>query len=339
MDHQRLHWLEKFQVQIAAAVGLAVVYFAVWPTFRPWDPELPLTFLPEGDYGSMVLFAVVVWVLSGAAAAITVTGRPEGALFVTLVGTAGLSLNSSRIRSLLMLREDDLSGLFASLAMEVVLLAVVIMVAAIIIGVVRSAIFAVRPGWLWKDPLADLGEEKRRKAGDAGVDKAIWIGNPVAASPMNVLRRLFRRPGAEGGRTGAEKGARSDMLLRSASCLALGIVVAALLLLLLMRSPRRGQILFALFVSFFLAGLLAHQMRPTPYGVLALVMPVVLGLAFYALAGTTAMSGEPLAWTRVQNYARALPIDWATAGAGGAVMGFWVSMRIHTAKHLHEKEE
>ena len=149
MDHQRLHWLEKFQVQIAAGIALAAVYFAVWPTFRPWDPELPLTFLPEGSWGSMVLLAVLVWVLAAAASVVTVTGRPEGALFVTLVGTAGLSLNSSRIRSLLMLRQDNLSGLFASLALELVLLAVVVMVAALIVGLVRSAVSAVRPGWLW----------------------------------------------------------------------------------------------------------------------------------------------------------------------------------------------
>jgi hypothetical protein len=41
----------------------------------------------------------------------------------------------------------------------------------------------------------------------------------------------------------------------------------------------------------------------------------------------------------VQPYAYALPIDWMTVGEGGALLGYWVSQRIHEIRHFEKAQK
>ena len=119
----------------------------------------------------------------------------------------------------------------------------------------------------------------------------------------------------------------------------LALVIAAALLLTLLRSADRGQVIFALLASFFLATLIAHQVFPNNRGALAWVLPVVLAVASYALGSASALGKPPQGWIEVSYYAQVLPIDWLTAGAGGAMAGYWVSLRIFEAQRIDRLEQ
>ena len=58
----------------------------------------------------------------------------------------------------------------------------------------------------------------------------------------------------------------------------------------------------------------------------------------YTLAAAAAGS-QPDAWARVNDYSRALPVDWLTAGSGGAVLGYWISERLHEMKYIERHQE
>ncbi|MCK4275302.1 MAG: hypothetical protein KAX78_02240, partial [Phycisphaerae bacterium] len=153
MSPSRFYWVEKLQVRIAAAVGIAAVYFLLWPSLRPADPGAPVTFIAGGGIWRMIVFAAGLWVVAGAAALITVSGRPSGALLGVVIAAGGLSLRTEPIRQLLWVGEGDVSGLYLSLLLEVIVLGIVLFFAAAVVGIVRRLIGSVRPGWIWRRPL------------------------------------------------------------------------------------------------------------------------------------------------------------------------------------------
>jgi hypothetical protein len=117
------------------------------------------------------------------------------------------------------------------------------------------------------------------------------------------------------------------------------LAMTAALVIILLRTSDRGQIIFALLVSNFLAMLLAHQFFPSPYSIIAWMAPMLIGVLFYCLAAMSSIHYGVNAWTQVSPYAGALPIDWMTAGAGGGVLGHWISQRIHELRHFEKQEK
>ena len=101
------------------------------------------------------------------------------------------------------------------------------------------------------------------------------------------------------------------------------------MLLVLMKSSNRGQILFALGASFLLGTMIAHQLFPATQSAVAWAGPVLGAVFLYALTCASSIGLGPQAWREVLINARALPVDWITFGAGGAVLGYWISARIH----------
>ena len=110
-------------------------------------------------------------------------------------------------------------------------------------------------------------------------------------------------------------------------------MIAAGMVPLLMRSPDRGQIIFALLASFTVGSLLAHWAFPSRCAGLAWVVPIVVGIGYCVFGAVRAVEGE---WMEVASQAQALPIDWITAGGGGAVLGYWISERVQEAGLIEE---
>ena len=122
------------------------------------------------------------------------------------------------------------------------------------------------------------------------------------------------------------------------SCLLIALFISALLLLLFMQSDDRGQTIFAIFAAFFLAVLAAHYLSPAPYPLVAWLLPLLLAIFLYVLGSMTRAGATPQDWTIAPIYARSLPIDWATFGIGGGLLGYWFSARFHEAKRLEDRE-
>jgi hypothetical protein len=318
MNHRQRHWLEKVQVQLASLLGLAAFYLLVWPLVRLADPQAALAFLPGGSAGSVLIVAAAAAVVAVPASVATLGSRPAGGLLAAFVAVGGLSLRSEPMRNLLWVHQDQPSRLFVLLMIESILLVMVLLASALVVRQVRRSARKIRPGLVWLDPL-----------GEAGYGLA--AGGLEGEAFRVAAGALTGRGGADRGKTDA----RGQLAVRYLLCSAMALAVSVVLVLLLMRSGLRGQVLFALLASFALGVLAAHQKFPVPFGVLFMVLPMVAAVGFYAFGVVTAVAGE---WTSVPPQVRALPIDWLSAGAGGSVMGYWISARIHEFRHFEQKQ-
>ncbi len=306
MDHRRFHGLEKMLVQLTALVALAGVYFIAWPLLRPTDPQSPVSFLLNESRAHLIAFALVVWGMAALVAVVTISARPGAAMMTTLIGAGAVSMRSYSLTGLLWYRQDSLGGMYGRFITEIFLLAAVAIVAAIIVELVRRVILAMAPQLAWQNPLAIPAEPD---------------SDPAAPDEY------------------ARQAAKKEEWIRAGMCLAIGLAVSVFLLLFLMQSTDRGQVLFAVAASFLVASVVAHQMFPTSNGMVAWLLPILSAVGFYALAATSVISGRASSWREVPLYGMALPVDWMTLGIGAAMAGFWVSQRIHEVKHFERIEE
>ena len=178
-----------------------------------------------------------------------------------------------------------------------------------------------------------------REPGQTGASPSsavTWL--PEVRAVRLLIRALRGAVGKGGPKTDDPKSDRAAVV-SAALFSAVATVIAAGLLLALMRSSDRGQIVFALVASFFLAVFVAHQKFPTPCGAGAWMLPALLAVCSYVLAATAGVGPGPQGWIEVSHYARALPVDWMTAGAGGAMLGYWVSLRVHEARYFEKQAD
>ncbi|MFP4104941.1 MAG: hypothetical protein ACLFVU_02530 [Phycisphaerae bacterium] len=325
MDHSKLHWLEKFQTQLAAVLVLAAMYFLIWPLIAPADPQAAVTFLPQGLYAEIIVYALAVWVLSALVAVLTIHARPESAMVATLIGAGGIALRSSRVRFLYMFNQDSLGGVFLGMIFELLILAIILIVASAIITFIRSRVESVKPRWVRKPKLEHLPEAQRMPValspGGASVIRWLVFLNlvPLEARPTEEDRQPRKSAATQ----------KINLLHQSVQFLAVGAVVAVLLLGLLLRSPDRGQVVFAVLASFTLGTLAAELLFPTPLGVLAWLLPLLAGIVCCLWGAVTPVPDAAAGWAVVPLQARALPIDWMTFGVGGAFWGYWMGLRMH----------
>ena len=313
-----------------SVVGLTAVYFLAWPAVRPDNPLSPITFLPLGGYASAAAFAGVFCLLVGLCAVVTVAVRPVGALLAATLSAGAISLRSPQIRGLLWTRPADLDGVYCQLMLEAVMLAMLAAAGALIVYFVRRLIGAVRPDWLWRDPLLELTDEQRKDLGDSWADRDEH-GKPTFS--------LLSWAGKRGSRIAGLAVPLRVTIVRGVACAALAGAVAVIVLLLLMRSADRGQIIFALVASFTVGVFAGQQAFPTSHGLVALVLPMFIAVGFYAVAWLVATPGQAADWSKVSVLFRALPVDWLTAGGGGALLGFWASQRVHEFRLVHHEHE
>ncbi len=115
-------------------------------------------------------------------------------------------------------------------------------------------------------------------------------------------------------------------------------LISIILLSLLLRSSQRGQILFALFASFLLGTLAANHFFPRSRSIVSWIVPVLVGIVYYALAANT-VGGSVEGWIDVPNYGYVLPIDWVTAGSAGSALGYWIIARMRELRGLQTEGE
>jgi len=339
MEHHHFHWLEKLQVQIMTIVGLLAVYFLAWPAVRPDDPLAPMTFLPLGGYGSAAGFAIVFCLLVAVCAAATVAVRPVGGLLSATLAAGAVSLRSPQIRALLWARQGDVGNLYAQLMAEALMLAVLATVASLIVFVVRRTAAAINPNWLWKNPMTEPADPQREEASDSPAAKVETSSPDADATLWARIRSAVHAAGQQASRVaGRREGARL-MVGRCAACVLVAAIIATVMLVAVMQSSDRGQIIFALLVSFTVGLFVAHQIFPQPHALVAWVLPMIIAVGFYAMAWAGVRPDGPGDWARVNVLFRALPVDWLTAGGGGALLGFWISQRVHEYRHVHHGHE
>ncbi len=331
MKHRKLHWLEKVQVQLATLVGVVIVYALFASAFRPVDPYLPIVFLPGGNYSQIGVLAVLLWVLAGVCAIATLTSRPEGSLLAALFAVGGVSLRSPSLKTLLWAKQGELGGLFSQFAIEMIIMSVLLVGAVIVIAFVRQLGKKLAPGVMWRDPLTEFTDQHANGQDEPGYLLHGWLKyDPIGLAALLAIYFMGRKSAHK-----ADSARASEAIRRLVMCLAASLLFALILVSLLMRSQARGQVIFAVLAGTFLAVLIAHQLFPTPFSVVAWLTPLLTGIILYAFSAYTSSSVQPV---DVPLYANALPIDWLTVGGGGAMLGFWVSSRIFEARHFEKYE-
>ncbi len=320
MSYQQRYWLEKLQVQVAGVASLVLAFFVLAPLLEGPDPEAPLTFLPFGGAGRGLVFAACLVGLAGLCSVVTVSSRPQGALVASLLGAAGMALRSGQMRMLFWQRQDAMGQAYFQMILELIALGGVVILAAAVVGMVRWAWFRIRPGWLWQ-PWKVSSAEAPRGTALAVID------------PTDLLAARFG--GAKSHSPGRKQSTEGELAASLPGAL-LGLVLSLALVFVMMRSAQRLQILFALVASFGLAVMIADRVFPIKCGFLPLLMPIVAGVLMYVLASSSSIAQLPQAWVRVGFYGRALPMDWVTAGCGGAMLGYWASKRSRDARDTPE---
>ena len=327
MDYRQHHLLEKLQVLLTTGVLLAVVYFGIGRWFRPANPLGPIALLPGDELGKLLGIVVVLLVLAAVAATATTRSRPEGALMVALFGLGGVAILSPPMQTLFWSYAASTRSLYMQMIAEILIFAVGIMLAEGLGGLIRSFVAKICPRWLWTDRLSELSEEQRKTLKklqiDLKWDKNILNGDSLAVSSgvrNTLLWNLFSLPSRVKNRTAAQKQIFRTQLQRGLGCLFSGVLAGIVLLVLLLQSTERGQVLFALFGSFVLAALLANHLFPVRTFFVAWMIPMLTALLFYTLAAISGTGDRP-------QY-QVLPIDWLTGGAGGGILGFWLSGRL-----------
>ncbi|MFW6153756.1 MAG: hypothetical protein ACOC95_00900 [Planctomycetota bacterium] len=324
MSHERWHVIEKIQVQVAALAALALVYVVAWRLVWPRNVSGAYALIPTGAIGALVLTALLVWVLAAACAVATLSARTEGAVLATLVGVAGLAMRSGPMRLLVNAHADAPGLLMIHLAIEVVCLAVILLGALAVIGAVRAVLLPICPAWL-RPGGRDEGN------GQGGVS----VAREREAGQSALKRMMYMALGMDPLAGGTEKAPAKAWLTAAGSAFGITLLAGWLLLIVTLRNAHgfeRGQILFALAVSFLLSALLADQVTPARLSLPCLAAPLVVAIGIYVNASGLAPH-PPLTWALVPPLANALPIDWLCAGCGGAVGGYWVSSRIREARH------
>ncbi|NBB95196.1 MAG: hypothetical protein GVY16_05590 [Planctomycetes bacterium] len=321
------------QVIATAGLLLAAVYTVLWAPFEPADPLGPATLLSTGHLGRLVMLAVLTWVLAAVAGMTTTLSRPEGALIAALLAAGGLSMRSASIEPLLWDAGRSAGTLYVWMAVQMLLFAVVLLGAEAATSAVRGLLRCIAPGLLWQDPLAELSEQDRKDLTEADTpfeapDVSLGL-TPTSAVLAGTLRRVLGKP------------SQNDTPLPTAGewkqaglCCGTGVLAAIVLTVILMASHDRGQVLFAVFASFAIGGMLAHHLFPTRLAIAAWAMPIVTAVLFYGLAVASASRGGAL-----RPQFQILPIDWLTLGCGGALLGVWFSERMRETRIIETLEK
>ena len=339
MTHRQVHFLEKIEFQVTAIAAAAVVYWFVWPLLIPGDPEWPIFFIARGAYASMWMLAGFACVIGLVCGATTVTARPQTAAMALVLGLGGLSLRSPRIRSLLWASQDSMSVMYWRMALEVLVLMAVVVIAAAVACIGRRITASLAGGLLWRDPLIDLDEDRRaaynRELAARNAEKpspwSAWAVVSLLSAPLGIIWV----PNAKR----SEKLLGRDTAIRGLLGFMISVTGSAIVVFLLLRSPERGQVLFALFAGCFLGVFFSQRIVPTRTNVTAWATPAVMGVLLYVLGAISSFGVGRGAWMDVAFYARALPIDWMTAGLGGAMLGHWEDLRMREARYIDESLE
>lgn len=119
--------------------------------------------------------------------------------------------------------------------------------------------------------------------------------------------------------------------LKGVSAMLITMAVAGLLIPLLAASQHKGQIVFALACSFFIAALLAEHLVGSDgafWQVLAVPLLAVVGYLYTYYYPDRPIGYENLLNIPPNQLVRALPIEFATVGTASVIWGTWFSHRL-----------
>ena len=310
MQAKQKHWMEKVYVQAACGVALAAAYFGLWHLVQLWDPTGPMAFLASGQGGELVTVAGLLLGMGLVAALVTLPARPEAAMLVGLSGLAGVAFRSGPMRVLLWDYRDYYAApfkAFAPMAAETLLLGLLLGALALEVWLVRRLAECIVPKWVFREELS-----------------------PAEPSPDKAKS--------------ADKHAPGPWYISALAVVLLEAAASAVLLAIMLRSPERGQVSFALIVGFALSAMLIYQFFPMKMALPFWLAPVLVGVVVYLMGAMTHTYPDGPPWYHALMMSQdkpiraALPLDWIALGGGGALLGYWLSRRAQYGRLVEAAE-
>jgi hypothetical protein len=144
-----------------------------------------------------------------------------------------------------------------------------------------------------------------------------------------LLRHLYTSGKLRDRETAQMSEGESDDLTGEISSLAAQFFITALLVMLLAQSEAKLQVMAAIFIASFAGSAISHTFFPTGPRSWYWLPPVLVGLVGFLLAWLFVPSGIFTADLRgsFAGLYRPLPLDYASMGPAGAIIGHWMSRR------------
>lgn len=320
MSHNRILEYEKLRVMLSSTALMLFVYWLVADMFtHTVDPMAPLVFIPMGAGFKLAMFAALAVVFILVALSVMTGTRPTGAMAIALIGLGGIALHSEPALLLLGTWNGSAGTLYSSMLIEVLVLALSLLVAEAVGMHLRDRLSAVVPALNW----SGLADSVPETAYEHYCDDA---PSPCPFPRQEACLRLLARHLGIGTGTDTREvdGYRAVKgrvcLTHFVLCAVSGLIFSAVL----MRTDERGQILFSLFAGYTAASLLAYHFFPSgcpasSWG------GAVIGACVIYLAASLGEGGS--VWVEIAPITETLPLDWITAGCGGALLGSWIGAR------------
>ncbi|MGF1633929.1 MAG: hypothetical protein ACFCVE_08790 [Phycisphaerae bacterium] len=141
-----------------------------------------------------------------------------------------------------------------------------------------------------------------------------------------------------GGRRKKASVVKDEPLDQKLLAVAVNVATMTVLLMFILKSDARGQAILCVGIASFCGALVAHQFVPTRPSGWFWCAPCVAGVAAYVVGYLQASPefmqlGIPAGFFGA--LAHAAPLDWASAGVAGSMIGYWTSVRWK----LNEQDE
>jgi hypothetical protein len=294
--------LRRIRFVCAIAVSAAMFWYVGWRVVKPFDPAGPVSLLmiDQGVIAMAQLLGLAI-VASGLAVAICGHGSADRGPLAIAVGLATLGLRGSQLDTLVMYRLFPPS----TVRQPVDPFPTTALMAECWLWLALIAVGFVVGHWVdsWFGPPVDRrtaaqNAPSRRTAGERSADVGYSVGAVIVASLAAWAALSFSLDSA-----------REPIL--------------------------KGQMYFAIGVSFLLAGLIAHGFFKTGSRMWSLVLVAVVASLAYVLGAPSAKSLEHARATgtylNLNPLARPLPIEYAALGALGAL---WERDWMHLLRAL-----
>jgi hypothetical protein len=112
--------------------------------------------------------------------------------------------------------------------------------------------------------------------------------------------------------------------------------ITGVLMMLIVQSDSRKQVLAAVVIASLLGSLIAHQSLPTRPSAIFWTGPFIVAIAGYAWAMRA--PGQWQIGIPANHLAAASPLDYASLGTAGAIFGYWISTQWHEVADLSDVE-
>jgi hypothetical protein len=144
-----------------------------------------------------------------------------------------------------------------------------------------------------------------------------------------ILRNLYTAGKLRDRETASMRDNETIDTIAESSSLAAQFIVTGLLVMLLAQSEAKQQVMAAIFIASFAGSAIAHTSSPTGPRSWYWLPPLLVGLFGFLLAQFFTPTGLPAADFRgsFAGLYRPLPLDYASMGPAGAIIGHWMSRR------------